>query len=291
VPKSKTAASAGAFALIQYLLQQIEEGERPAVAAENTTVGQWIERFTAIERSPRTARNAAGNRPYSVGTLTNYESYYRNYVKDARITGVKMEDVEEEDVLGFISELSVREFVMELAVCAAIFFGGWRRAEVFALRPECLDWKTPKITIKEAWQNFSSRDRVLSTTKSKREREAPFDPILQGAIKKLWEENGQHEFVFSHKNGKTPGPSGIKGRFVRWLHRAGIDTTGRRIVPHSARHSLASLLEARGVPLRYIQDLLGHSDLKTTKIYLHAPEGAMASISEKISKAMGGAST
>jgi site-specific recombinase XerD len=35
--------------------------------------------------------------------------------------------------------------------------------------------------------------------------------------------------------------------------------------------SLASILEARGTSLRYIQDLLGHSDLKTIKIYLHTP--------------------
>jgi len=66
------------------------------------------------------------------------------------------------------------------------------------------------------------------------------------------------------------------------MKNAGIDTAGRKIVPHSARHSLASSLEANGVPLRYIQDLLGHSSLKTTLGYLHTPEGIINKITKKI---------
>jgi site-specific recombinase XerD len=45
------------------------------------------------------------------------------------------------------------------------------------------------------------------------------------------------------------------------------------------------MLEARGVSLRYIQDLLGHSDLKTTNIYLHTPEKIMREIGKIISEA------
>ena len=88
---------------------------------------------------------------------------------------------------------------MEIAVCAAMFLSGLRRAEIFALKPECLDWHTPKITVKNAWQAFSRKERVLGPPKGKKIRDAPFDKILQDAIKKLWEENGQHEFVFCIK--------------------------------------------------------------------------------------------
>ena len=174
---------------------------------------------------------------------------------------------------------------MELAVCAAMFLSGLRRSEIYALKPDCLDWHTPKITVKNAWQSYNKSKRVLGPTKGKRERDAPFDPVLQEAIKKLWEENGQHEFVFCRKNGKTPGSSWINRNLPLWLERAGIKLNGRDIVPHSSRHSLASLLEERGVPLRYIQELLGHSDLKTTKIYLHSTEKTIRDIGRKISEA------
>jgi site-specific recombinase XerD len=99
-------------------------------------------------------------------------------------------------------------------------------------------------------------------------------------------ENGEHEFVFCWKEGKIIGSSWVKRNFKKWLNRAGIELSGRRIVPHSSRHSLASLLESRGVSLRYIQELLGHSDLKTTMIYLHSTEKTIRDIGAKISEAM-----
>jgi integrase len=176
--------------------------------------------------------------------------------------------------------------VMELAVCAAMFLAGLRRSEVFALKPEDLDWHTPKIVVRNAWQNFSYKRRKMGPPKGKKEREAPFDKVLQNAIRELWNINGQHEYVFSYKSGKTPGPSWIKGRFKKWLARAKIELRGRKIVPHSSRHSLASILEERNVPLRHIQELLGHSSMKTTKRYLHSTDSTIRNIGSKIDEAL-----
>jgi integrase len=318
--------------------------------------------FTAIETSPRAARNLAKGRPYSIDTIQNYQCYYRVHLKGDPLMDIKLDEVDETCLLQFINRLSnhhimqgkrsgaklagtdtfgkILKFVrmafteyqkthrrwinpfqtidppmvrrgtrgalseeeviklftpgilldeMELAVCAAMFLAGLRRSEIFALRPEDLDWCTPKIMVCRAWQSFDSKTRILGPPKSKKARQAPFDTVLQGAIKKLWEVNGHHEFVFSFKDGTTPGPSWIKGRFKKWMVRAGIDLNGRRIVPHSARHSLASILEERGVSLRYIQDMLGHSDLKTTKIYLHSTEKTIRDIGSKIDAVMDGA--
>jgi len=363
-PKSEKAAQAGIKALIVYLLKkQVEEGSARRVPTEDITVGAWIEKFTAIETSPRTGINASKNRPYSLNTIDSYFSYFNCHIKGDPICKLKMSEIEEEDVLEYITRLSVKRFVvkkdgkeidggeiggsrtfsgvislmrmafteyqtkarrwfnpfqylkapksnerprdalpedevlklfepgvlintMELAVCAAMFLSGLRRGELYALRPEDLDWKTPKILVCQAWQRFNKKDKKLGPTKGKKVRRAPFDPILQQAIKKLWEENGQHEYVFSHEGGKRLGMCWLRRHFPKWLERAGIDLNGRTIVPHSSRHSLASLLEARGVSLRYIQELLGHSDLKTTKLYLHSTEKTIREVGSKISEAM-----
>jgi integrase len=326
------------------------------ITFDNLTVGRWVKKFTSIEASPRTSRNAAKNRPYSPDTLDTYRGYYNSHIKDDPIADLKMSEVEEYDMLGYINRLSlkkkrngatlggtrtfagtliflrmafkeyqmtnkrwmnpflfidpprlpegdrdalteeevVRLFMpgvlkdtMEFAVCAVMFLSGLRCGEIGALKPECLDWHTPKIKIKYSWQRYDHKDRCLGPPKSKKIRDAPFDPLLQDAIKKLWEENGQKEFVFSGKNGGYLGPGWIRSRFPKWLERAGIKPDGRKIVPHSSRHSLASLLEERGVSLRYIQDMLGHSDLKTTKRYLHSTEATIRAIGKKITEAMG----
>lgn len=47
----------------------------------------------------------------------------------------------------------------------------------------------------------------------------------------------------------------------------------KRITPHTFRHTYASLLLEEGVDIKYIQEFLGHSSIKTTQIYLHTSSG------------------
>jgi integrase len=174
---------------------------------------------------------------------------------------------------------------LERAVAVAMFWAGLRRAEIFGLKTKDLDWKTPKLNITHAWKLFGSKKkRTLGDPKWHKRREAPFPEDLQRAVKVLQEKNGVQEFVFSYADGTIPHGKWIQERLPIWLKNAGIDVAGRKIVPHSARHSLASSLEAAGVPLRYIQGILGHSSLKTTLGYLHTPEGVINNITKKINQ-------
>jgi hypothetical protein len=234
-PKTKSAAEAGAVALIAYLKKKQSEGTALRVRVEDITVGAWIEKFTAIETSLRTGVNASRNRPYSPDTVETYRGYYNTHIKGEPFTRLKMAEVEEEDATEYITRLSVKKLdakkgkvgrpmggtrtfagvigfirmtfheyqkknrrwfnpfqyinppivntrirdalpedemlklfgpgvlttTMELAICAAMFLSGLRRSEIFALKPEDLDWHTPKITVRRAWQNFDRLDKVL----------------------------------------------------------------------------------------------------------------------------------
>jgi site-specific recombinase XerD len=55
--------------------------------------------------------------------------------------------------------------------------------------------------------------------------------------------------------------------FRRYVKKAGL--YGKGYTPHKCRHTFASLLFQNGVDILTIQQLLGHSDLNTTKVYTH----------------------
>ena len=60
---------------------------------------------------------------------------------------------------------------------------------------------------------------------------------------------------------------GLAQAVTRWLPDWA--TPERRLTPHGLRHFCASSLYANGVGLKAIQDLLGHSWLSTTTLYIH----------------------
>jgi integrase len=264
---------------------------------EEDDILEYIVRLSNSKLKDKSNRKMGGTRKFVLvvsflrTTFNTYQSKYKTvinpfqYIEKPKYHKKKRDALTEDEMLKLFMP-GVLNDIEELAVCAVMFLSGLRRAEVASLKPVDLDWVTPKIVVRRSWQNFNSKKREMGPPKGKKERDAPFDPILQEAIKKLWAENGKGEYVFTLKNGKTIGPSWIICRFEKWLKKAGIELGGREIVPHSSRHSLASMLETKGVSIRYIQDLLGHSDLKTTIDYLHSTEKTIRDIGKKISEVM-----
>jgi site-specific recombinase XerD len=60
----------------------------------------------------------------------------------------------------------------------------------------------------------------------------------------------------------------------------------KKVTPHTMRHCFATHLMDGGTDVRYIQDLLGHSDIKTTLIYTHVTNHALSKIESPLDKLM-----
>ena len=56
----------------------------------------------------------------------------------------------------------------------------------------------------------------------------------------------------------------------------------KKVTPHVLRHSLATTLLSKGVDIRYIQEILGHSSLNITQIYTHVVPNQLKEIYNKV---------
>ena len=73
-------------------------------------------------------------------------------------------------------------------------------------------------------------------------------------------------YVFHKKRGVVFSENYISKKFKQGCRLAGVS---EKIHFHSLRHSFASNLVQRGVPIYTLQKLLGHSSVTTTEIYSH----------------------
>ena len=127
--------------------------------------------------------------------------------------------------------------------------------------------------------------RVIGRPKWDKIRTAPLAELTLAAIETLEKKQGKWKRVAVFPDGRTPSERWWGTHVAACLKRAGIKTEGRNIVPHSARHSLASALYARGTQLKTIQEMLGHTDLKTTDIYIHTAADAINEMTKSINAA------
>jgi len=72
------------------------------------------------------------------------------------------------------------------------------------------------------------------------------------------------ELLFVSKNGRMITQANLNDLIKKYAKRAGLVAA---ISPHSFRHACATHLLKGGADIRYVQELLGHSDLSSTQVY------------------------
>lgn len=93
---------------------------------------------------------------------------------------------------------------------------------------------------------------------------------------KAWVDFG---LVFTTVQGGAITAEALRGRFQRLLKKAGLP----EIHFHDTRHSCQTLLADLGVPERTSMDMLGHTDVKTTRmVYTHTSEAGKRRAAEQI---------
>ena len=128
---------------------------------------------------------------------------------------------------------------------------GMRRKELFSLQPKNIDFKNNTITIVESKTDW----RVIE-----------MDKEVKNILKRRCKKHNIGRLFPTWKH-----PNAITHRWIRLMKRLKIENA--RL--HDLRHSTASYLIMSGVDIRTIQEILGHSDISTTRIYTHLAPGHM----------------
>ena len=150
---------------------------------------------------------------------------------------------------------------------------GMRQGELLALRWRDVDWPAQRVRIR---RNFVRGE--FGTPKSRRSsRSVPLAARLAGEIDQLYQETTYRipdDLVFAHPHtGKPIDRSKLLKRFKAALRRADV----REIRFHDLRHTFGTRMAAHGVPMRALQEMMGHRDFKTTLIYAdYAPSAREA---------------
>ena len=172
---------------------------------------------------------------------------------------------------------------LELAVLFGAFYG-LRRSEIVGLKWDAIDFKDNTIVIRHTVTTCTLDGKKLTISKDRTKnvsslRSLPLVPVFREkllALKKQQAENRRLfrksyctdylDYIYVDELGERINPNYITDAFPKLLEQHNM----RVIRFHDLRHSCASLLLAAGVPMKAIQEWLGHSTFSTTAdIYAH----------------------
>ncbi len=163
-----------------------------------------------------------------------------------------------------ISKYKELDYWRNITCVELLFSSGMRVGELCNLRVDSIDLQAKTVRIigkgdKERIIYLASADAIEALRKYAALRNALYPDA---------------KFFFTRNNGQRYCEDSVR----KLVHCLGAEILQRRITPHMFRHTFASLLLGNNVDIKVIQELLGHSSIATTQIYLHLTTGRLKAI-------------
>jgi site-specific recombinase XerD len=158
------------------------------------------------------------------------------------------------------------------AVLSLVYHCGLRLSEALQLKPTDIDSQRGVVRVRHG--------------KGDKAREVPICPEMLECLRRFWKHHRNPDWLFPGV-GRGWKQSGISqgeamGRTKKPMSSSALQMAMRviransgihkRFTVHTLRHSFATHLLEEGVSIRQVSRYLGHSELKSTMVYLHVTE-------------------
>lgn len=159
---------------------------------------------------------------------------------------------------------------------------GLRRGELLALRWRDIDLDDCSLRVERSLVRADGRIEFKPPKSALSRRVVPFDEDTASRLRAM---PHTHKLVFCYNDGTPLDPSSVTHTFSKLAVRAGFD--GLRF--HDLRHTYITLLIASGTDLPTAQELAGHENISTTRIYAHTIDARKRSAANGIGLVLGSA--
>lgn len=245
----------------------------------NELTPKRIEDYVAWRKSRLTRGKAISNRTVNIDLIYLSQCYSKavewglvelnpcKKVKRLRETKSRVRFFSESEIQQLLSVAN--PYVKRLLIVG--LSTGLRLSELLNLKLSQIDFENHTIHV--------TNDDDFQT-KSRKNRDVPISAYLMGYLKDFvnsWVQpvtceirkrtDAQSVYLFCHENGERL--KSFKTAFSALLRRAGIQDA----TIHTMRHTFASQLVMKGVGIRTVQELLGHSSISVTEMYSHLSTG------------------
>lgn len=168
----------------------------------------------------------------------------------------------------YVNDREKKLWLRDVAVIEVCFATGARVYEISNIRADSIDLNTGLIR----FMGKGKKERYIQIG------EEDILKLLREYFKNNRKEIESSGYFFVNRRGQRFTEQSIRLMLKKYTRQAGIK---RNITPHMFRHSFATYLIEEGVDVSCVQQILGHSSIKTTQIYIHVAAQKQAEILKK----------
>ncbi|MFP4452539.1 MAG: site-specific tyrosine recombinase XerD [Desulfosalsimonas sp.] len=158
----------------------------------------------------------------------------------------------------------------DAAMLELLYAAGLRVSELVSLKLQDINLEAGFVRV----FGKGSKERLVPVGEHARQKVEQYIKTARPALLK----NRTSAYLFFGRAGRAMSRQGFWKIVKQYALASGC---GKKITPHTFRHSFASHLLEGGADLRAVQMMLGHADISTTQIYTHVTRDHMKRMHEK----------